>query len=57
MLLIQTSVTCTVNNDANPTYIRLSVSYDYISRRSEDEVLRDLNNQTKASLWWGQSLV
>lgn len=49
--------TCNILNDVIPTSVELSLKFDYISDRALDGQLRDKNQTSKASLWWGQSLM
>jgi hypothetical protein len=58
-------ITCAIENESGLMYFNLSSEYNLVSptsdfhKKSKEELFSFLNtnNQTKASLWWGQSLL
>ena len=57
-------VTCSINNDVVPTWFNLTVSYELVTPTTAGLKngtaafsFLSLNSQTKASLWWAQSLL
>jgi len=54
-------LTCQVNNDHRPTWLNLTVNYEFVPMTIDSgaafQFLQAPNNETQASLWWGESLL
>lgn len=66
-ILRQAYMTCMVNNGDNQTFMNLTTTYDYVTPNLnanagpqgsfQGSMFLQLDNSTRSSLWWGQSLL